>query len=254
MAQASDRRHRRRQETIEEIVAVALSIMAEEGAGGLSLGEVARRIGVRTPSLYVYFDSKNALYDEVFGRGWRILLELVEQYEPLVDGGDDPVGAMRQSAEEVARWAVANPAYAQLMFWRPVPGFEPSAAAYGPAIDVMKRTSAMLETLRGRGVLRDGVDISEAAGVWTSLVSGVISQQLSNAPREAYEAGTFTRLLPRMVDMYLAYFGSEGRTDDGAGTSRASAPVAGDRSPSRRGARDGAVRSAAQSAAKSRRR
>jgi AcrR family transcriptional regulator len=253
MAQAPDRRHRRRQETIEEIVAVALSIMAEEGAGGLSLGEVARRVGVRTPSLYVYFDSKNALYDEIFGRGWRILLELLEQYEPRVKGGDDPVGAVRKSAEEVARWAVANPAYAQLMFWRPVPGFEPSAAAYGPAVEVMTRTSAMLETLQGRGVLRDGVDISEAAGVWTSLVSGVISQQLSNAPRDPYETGTFTRLLPHMVDMYLAYFGSEGRTDDSAGTSNVGARASGDRSASRRGARDGAVRSVAQPAAKSRR-
>src|SRR3954451_20455862 len=66
-----DRRQRRRLETIEEIVDVAVEVMTEHGVGGLSLGEVARRMGMRTPSLYVYFASKNAVYDAVFARGWR---------------------------------------------------------------------------------------------------------------------------------------------------------------------------------------
>src|SRR6476619_4767063 len=70
-----DRRQRRRLETIEEIVDVAVEVMTEHGVGGLSLGEVARRIGMRTPSLYVYFDSKNAVYDAVFARGWRSVYE-----------------------------------------------------------------------------------------------------------------------------------------------------------------------------------
>ena len=72
-APATDRRHRRREETIREIVDVAVELMGEHGAAGLSLGDVARRMGIRTPSLYGYFDSKNALYDAVFERGWRQL-------------------------------------------------------------------------------------------------------------------------------------------------------------------------------------
>jgi AcrR family transcriptional regulator len=52
-----DRRHRRRAQTIEEIVDVALELIAREGAAGLSLGEVARRMGMRTPSLYGYFSA-----------------------------------------------------------------------------------------------------------------------------------------------------------------------------------------------------
>src|SRR3954452_20342342 len=70
-----DRRQRRRLETIEEIIDVAVEVMTEHGVGGLSLGEVARRMDMRTPSLYVYFDSKNAVYDAVFARGWRWVFE-----------------------------------------------------------------------------------------------------------------------------------------------------------------------------------
>ena len=53
---------------------VAVAVMAEQGVVGLSLGEVARRMGIRPPSLYVYFDSKNALYDAIFARGSRELI------------------------------------------------------------------------------------------------------------------------------------------------------------------------------------
>ena len=34
------------------------------------------------------------------------------------------------------RWAVEHPAYAPLMFWRPVPGFDPSERAYAPAVEL----------------------------------------------------------------------------------------------------------------------
>ena len=65
VAPTTDRRHRRREETIREIVDVAVELMGEHGAAGLSLGDVARRMQIRTPSLYGYFDSKNAFYDAV---------------------------------------------------------------------------------------------------------------------------------------------------------------------------------------------
>ena len=58
---AADRRHRRRQEAIEEILGIMAKIMAEEGVAGLSVGEIARRMGIRPPSVFVYFPSKHAL-------------------------------------------------------------------------------------------------------------------------------------------------------------------------------------------------
>src|SRR3954452_16367441 len=81
-----DRRQRRRLETIEEIVDVAVEVMTEHGVGGLSLGEGARRMGMRTPSLYVYFDSKNAVYDAIFARGWRSVYETTGAQHLDVEG------------------------------------------------------------------------------------------------------------------------------------------------------------------------
>jgi AcrR family transcriptional regulator len=48
---------------------VAAMIMTDEGAGGLTIAETARRLGVRPPSIYKYFPSLLSIYDELFRRG-----------------------------------------------------------------------------------------------------------------------------------------------------------------------------------------
>src|SRR5947209_18887360 len=90
-----DRRHRRRQETIEQVLTVAVEVMAEQGVAGLTLGEVARRMEIRTPSLYGYFDGKNALYDALFQRGWAELLTTLLR----VTGDEDPLKDLRAASE-----------------------------------------------------------------------------------------------------------------------------------------------------------
>src|SRR5947207_13757604 len=74
-----DRRARRRQETIQEIVDIAIDVMTEHGVNGLTLAEVARRLGVQTPSLYKYFPSIGAVYDALFKRAASKNLEVLRQ-------------------------------------------------------------------------------------------------------------------------------------------------------------------------------
>ena len=47
----------------------------EHGIAGVSLHALAREVGIRQPSLYGYFDSKDALYDAMFADGNRQLIE-----------------------------------------------------------------------------------------------------------------------------------------------------------------------------------
>jgi AcrR family transcriptional regulator len=207
----SDRRHRRRQETIEQVLDVAVSVMADQGVAGLTLGEVARRMGIRTPSLYGYVDGKNGLYDALFERGWRELLATLAAAEEALDWRD-PAGAVRSYNDAFVRWAVQHPAYAPLMFWRPVPGFSPSEAAYAPAVESARRGRALLAELQRRGGLAADADLELAFRTLTAVTSGVISQQLANAPGEPFETGVFTSTLPVVVGMWLARFAPPGES------------------------------------------
>jgi AcrR family transcriptional regulator len=209
-----DRRHRRRLETIEEVLDHAVAIMATDGVAGLSLGEIARRMGIRPPSLYVYFPSKNALYDALFARGWRELLATMRAvYDSRdIETTDDLAPLMLESGRLMSRWAIDNVAYAQLLFWRPVPGFHPSDEAYAPAVELYDEGLARLARLQQRGLIRPDVDVDVVQRDWTVIVSGVVSQQLANAPDEPFDSGRFTTALPGLVDMFVAHYGTQTTT------------------------------------------
>ena len=67
MTDASPRpkRRRRKEERPGEIVAAALALFTEKGFAAARLDEVARRAGVSKGTLYLYFDSKEALFRAV---------------------------------------------------------------------------------------------------------------------------------------------------------------------------------------------
>jgi AcrR family transcriptional regulator len=129
-----DRRARRRQETIAEILDIATEVMTEEGVNGLSLAEVARRLGVQPPSLYKYFPSLMAVYDALFGRGQAEHLAVMRQAMASAEPG---LAALTAGLEASGAWLLANRAIAQLMFWRPVPSFEPSPEALAPSAEMV---------------------------------------------------------------------------------------------------------------------
>lgn len=203
-----DRRHARRQETLTELVDVALQVMSEQGAAGLSLGEVARRMGMRPPSLYVYFPSKNAVYDAVFTQGWQALLADMRQHDEGVEEASDLGAYLLALGTSYVRWSVEHPTYTQLMAWRPVPGYEPSAEAYVPAVATIEATHQVFARLQQRGLLCSDVPVEHLLRSWTVLLSGIVTQQLANAPQEPFESGRFTALLPDVVQMYVKQYGA----------------------------------------------
>ena len=102
-----DRRLRRHNETIQEILDVAIEVMAEEGVAALSLAEVARRMGMRPPSLYQYFPSKLAVYDALFERGMRQTLAVEESYQSRT--AENPLEGIAAAQAAWNGWVMANP-------------------------------------------------------------------------------------------------------------------------------------------------
>src|ERR1044071_292715 len=66
-----DRQAERRKATRLEILDAAWAVAREKGVAALTLRDVADRVGMRPPSLYSHFASKNAIYDAMFGQAWQ---------------------------------------------------------------------------------------------------------------------------------------------------------------------------------------
>jgi AcrR family transcriptional regulator len=185
-----DQRSERHQATRREILATAWSLTDEKGLTGWSLRELAAAVGMRAPSLYVYFPAKDHIYDAMFGESYRQLLEL-NRATPLPD---EPRERLRTMAVTFFDFALGNPAGLQLMFWRVIPGFEPSPDAYAPSLQVMD--------LAQKAFAEIGITDPAALDMWTALLSGLITQQVSNDPG----GDRWRRLLDDAVDMFARIY------------------------------------------------
>lgn len=183
-----DRVAERRAATRREIIAAAWELAHQVGLAGITLRDIARRVGMQAPSLYTHFDSKNAIYDAMYGEAWATYEETAER--DLTDLPDDARAAVHLASRTFFDFAVADLARYQLMNQRIIPGFEPSAESYAPAVRVLERG---LELHRRLGVT-DRADFD----IWVSLLGGLIDQQHANDPG----GDRFSRLLARAVDMW----------------------------------------------------
>src|ERR1039458_8715266 len=201
--QRVDRRARRHQETIEEILDIAADVMTDEGVNGLSLAEVARRLGVQPPSIYKYFPSLMAIYDALFRRGRLEHLEVMGQ---AMTDSEPGLAALTAGLEASGRWALANRATAQLMFWRHVPSFEPSAEAFAPSVEMVALQRAAMADAAAAGQLGPGADSDEAVYLVSILIVGVLSQALANEPDLEWGKGRFTSTFPKLMKLLVAAY------------------------------------------------
>jgi AcrR family transcriptional regulator len=186
---STDRRSARREATKAEILDAAWGLVREHGLGTLSLRDLAAKVGMRAPSLYQYFDSKHAIYDAMFGQAAQASLDAVS--------GEVPGGSTSEAIGTVAHrlfyFATSDAARAQLLFQRTIPGFEPSASSYAPALELVARNRRLFAD--------HGIHGDEAFDLFRAVVGGLVNQQLANDPGGDH----YGRLIDPAIEMFLAY-------------------------------------------------
>lgn len=182
---------RRREATRRDILDAAWELAREHGVAGFQLRSLAERVGLRAPSLYSYFASKEAIHDAMFADGQHRLREAMAKMP------DQP--ADREELKEGARtffeFCTQDTARYQLMFQRVVPGFEPSPESYALAVSNLDGFRVQLAAL--------GVREPRHVDLWTAMVSGLTAQQISNDPG----GDRWGRLLDEMVDLFCDHVG-----------------------------------------------
>ncbi len=205
-----DRRALRRQQTIAEILDIAVDVMTVEGVNGLSIAEIARRLGVQPPSLYKYFPSLLAVYDALFERGMR---EHLKALRAAMADAEPGLEALITGLEASGRWCLENRALAQMLFWRPIPGFEPSPEAFAASVEMVELQRAALAEAVRRGELGPSADDDDAVFVISVLISGVLTMAIANEPDVRWGEGRFTPHFRRLMSTLPTLFpvGDDGR-------------------------------------------
>jgi AcrR family transcriptional regulator len=189
---AANWREARRENARAAVLEAAWELVREDGLAALSLRELARRAGVTTPTLYAYFESKNAILDAMFAQAAQAFVELKTSL-PVTD---DPRHDLLVDAREFVTFCVTDVPRYQLLFQHSVPGFTPSAESYELAVSALDRTHELLA--------RNGVHDPRHLDIWTAVTVGLVGQQVSNDPG----GDRWSRLVEDVTRMFLAQFGS----------------------------------------------
>lgn len=190
-AEGTDTRAQRHAATRDRILVAAWKLARDNGLAALSLRDLAKEVGMRAPSLYTYFSSKNALYDAMYAEGVRQLNEAVNERPK----SSDPDQALRQRMKRLVRFALEDPVRFQLIDQRTIPGFEPSPESFEISRSSITRLHQELEAA--------GIPAGRSADLWRALSTGLINQQISNDPG----GRRWARLADDAVDMFLVYHG-----------------------------------------------
>lgn len=204
-----ERRQRNHDEMTANILQAAREVMREKGVADLNLQDIARKVGMRAPSLYTYFPSRVAIYEALFVMGMRTYRERLERvfddYGPTWEG-------LCQTMEGYLAFALENPDLYQLLFERPVPGFTPSdegLAESAKLLDFSRRIAA--EAIES-GTIHPGLSPEVTMNVLIAIMHGFTAQHLANEPHLPSGSGRFGSLIPAFIDLLQKAWSPEGNS------------------------------------------
>jgi AcrR family transcriptional regulator len=183
-----DRRTERHEATRAEILEAAWALARTEGLAGISLRELARAVGMQPPSLYSYFDSKNAIYDAMFRQGYEAMSQRDAIFNPA-PGAD----VFRARVRAFLLFCTEDSARYQLLFQRTLPGFAPTEESFALALQILERAYEALAA--------SGVTTPAHRDLYTALTSGLADQQIANDPG----GDRWLRLVGDACDMFLSH-------------------------------------------------
>ena len=218
-----ERRARNREQVVAAILDAARAVMRERGVAGLSLREVARRVGMRAPSLYEYFPSKAALYDALFLmaiRRYRAEVERVRQDR------DSFWERLRVGFEAYMAFAKEHPDLYALAFERPVPGFVPSEASMAESAGLLAGLHRDFVEAIEAGRITPGVSAGQARDLAIAVIHGLTAQHLANEPEAPLGSGRYGSLVPAALALFRASWEPRNLTgaDEGGSSDRRDRP------------------------------
>jgi AcrR family transcriptional regulator len=185
----------------QSILDTAREIMRSEGVGALSLNEVARRLGMKTPSLYTYFSSKHDLYDALFLDGMKqFRLRLTTLFAVHTIEGD----LLEAAIFDYMAFADENPDLYALLFERPVPGFVPSETSMQEAAGLLEDGERQFQAAIEAGLIRSGLDAAATRDLFIAITHGLTSLKRANEPAAPMTGGRFGPLIPAAAALITA--------------------------------------------------
>jgi AcrR family transcriptional regulator len=173
-------------------------MIVAHGIDAFSLRRLAARLGVTAPSLYRFFDAKDAIVATIAEEAFAQLIDAIEQ---AAAGLADPIARIKAQSVAYVERAVADPALFTVMFAYRAPWTEvPDAPELPLASKAWQLASVAVEEATARGQLREPDPVLAALTIW-SAVHGVATVLTVGAPaHRPVDRALVTSVVDAVVD------------------------------------------------------
>jgi AcrR family transcriptional regulator len=195
-----ERRKQNHEQTIRDILLIAREMMQADGVAALSFNAIARRLGIKPPSLYTYFDSKHAIYDVLFRMGFESFTQQMREHTDRENGVEACLSSMMST---YIKFALENPDLYQLMFQRPVPGFTPSEESMTVSLNALRLARQEIQTMLAESGVEMSTSIEQASDLAIAMMHGLTELQLANNPEAPVGEGRFGSLVNDAVQIFM---------------------------------------------------
>lgn len=193
-----DRRERERAEFREEVLAAARKIVLEEGFDGLTMRKIADAIEYAPGTIYLYFESRDAIAFELCRDGFE------QFYAALAPAAAkaDPVERFAELGRRYIAFGLENPETYRLLFMEDPKytsaGFQEQAdAADTPGHQALGILVGVFDELRAQKRLKSTTDSVVLAETIWAAVHGIVSLKITCHPHPEASAD---ELLQSMID------------------------------------------------------
>lgn len=191
-----------------EILRVAANMVEEQGPDGVTMREVAKRIGYSPTTIYVYYKNKLELLMSAVMRAFDLFADSLEQAAPA----GEIVGRLRKAAQGYVAWGIDNPAMYRMMFEYVMMHSAPVVATPPPEMREVAYRSwrfqrSLLAMAVDAGKLRID-DLDEATNITWAVLHGLTSLTISgrlfgDGDPQRVLAGS-REMVDSVVDLWLA--------------------------------------------------
>lgn len=194
-AASAQRRTQAREDLRAKILAAAVDLFVEGGYEGLSMRQLAERIGYTAPTIYLHFANKDALLFSLLDEGYSALgLRMAA----AADSQPDLIGRLEALGRAYISFGLERPAYYQLMFMRRADFLQQKLAERKDHPDAFEILQRSVGQAMAAGAIQPGDQFTASLSLW-SAVHGLVGVLLMAPPLDP-------PLVERLIDTTLAAF------------------------------------------------
>jgi len=179
--EVSRRRREQEKESLRRtILDAAAALFLEHGYEGLSMRQIAERIGYSATTIYRYYEDKDDLLFAIVQEGFQ---RFGRQLSKAARACSDPRERLPALGHAYIAFGLKNPVYYRLMFMQRFDlMFESRAEESAPMIESFEVLRESVEQAMEAGILRQGDPLTTSNVIWAT-VHGITSLAIADSKR-----------------------------------------------------------------------